>query len=439
MEDFEIKDGILLNYHGTEKNIVLPETVTHIDSDAFSSDLESIQVYGIEINLESILSKRLYEYRYIFPDEEDYLWQQCEDRGIEGDRQAWNDIRWEWQEAYEEILSELKSDILEDVIEALNLLFTRNFDELENETTHVYHFFDDHNNLTAYRIDTEIVRDIAVQMFLRYPEDEKIIAYINNHFIEFIKSLYHSDQASMQKLIDSGKFCPADTKLISSQGLVIFNSILLEFNGKSKEIIIPDTVTIIGDKAFSGCKRITKITIPETVTCIENMAFFNCQKITGIHIPESVTDIAENAFLDCKKLTEMTFFYDDHKFEIHTQKAINFIDVMKLLKNKAYTDSMAKDLKYSILFQMFTTGMDSENLTAYIKKNFTKMFRFLIDTENTATIQKVLDTDIFVTKKNIDNYIKYAIDNQKHQAPMILTDYKAQKNWYDTMEKKLNL
>ena len=80
------------------------------------------------------------------------------------------------------------------------------------------------------------------------------------------------------------------------------------FNGCSKltSITIPNSVTTIGDYAFYGCNGLTSITIPNRVTTIGKSAFYNCSSLTSITIPNSVTTIGKSAFNGCSGLTSIT-------------------------------------------------------------------------------------------------------------------------------------
>ena len=73
-----------------------------------------------------------------------------------------------------------------------------------------------------------------------------------------------------------------------------------------KSITIPDSVTSIGDSAFSGCRSLTDITIPDSVTSIGCEAFYNCSSLTNITIPDGVTSIEYGTFYDCSSLTNIT-------------------------------------------------------------------------------------------------------------------------------------
>ena len=70
--------------------------------------------------------------------------------------------------------------------------------------------------------------------------------------------------------------------------------------------IIPDSVTEIASKAFSGCANLTDITIPYGATNIESYAFSGCTGITSIVIPDSVTAIGYDAFRNCSNLSAIT-------------------------------------------------------------------------------------------------------------------------------------
>ncbi|MBO5737508.1 MAG: leucine-rich repeat domain-containing protein, partial [Clostridia bacterium] len=71
------------------------------------------------------------------------------------------------------------------------------------------------------------------------------------------------------------------------------------------EVIIPDSVTTIGDKAFYDCDRLTSVVIPDSVTTIGGSAFYSCYNLTSVVIPDSVTTIGSSAFSDCYRLTSV--------------------------------------------------------------------------------------------------------------------------------------
>ena len=73
---------------------------------------------------------------------------------------------------------------------------------------------------------------------------------------------------------------------------------------KLTSINIPNSVTKIGAKAFSGCLNLRDINIPNSVTKIGESAFKGCCSLTSIFIPNCVTEIGQFVFKDCFNLTE---------------------------------------------------------------------------------------------------------------------------------------
>ena len=71
------------------------------------------------------------------------------------------------------------------------------------------------------------------------------------------------------------------------------------------DIVIPTSVTSIGDDAFHGCKGLTGITIPSSVTSIGGGAFSGCSGLTSLSIHLGVTSIGGHAFYNCSGLTSI--------------------------------------------------------------------------------------------------------------------------------------
>lgn len=79
-----------------------------------------------------------------------------------------------------------------------------------------------------------------------------------------------------------------------------------DVNNKITSIVIPNSVTHIGDGAFAYCTGLTSITFSNSLTSIGDVAFWDCSSLNSITIPASVTSIGESAFYDCSKLVSVT-------------------------------------------------------------------------------------------------------------------------------------
>ena len=93
-----------------------------------------------------------------------------------------------------------------------------------------------------------------------------------------------------------------------SYGNILDNNRMLYIGGQPVEgdLVIPDSVTGIGDYAFSGYTKLTSVTIQNSVTSVGNYAFRNCTGLTSVTIPDSVTRIGLCAFSGCSSLERMT-------------------------------------------------------------------------------------------------------------------------------------
>ncbi|MBS4880672.1 MAG: leucine-rich repeat protein [Firmicutes bacterium] len=93
-------------------------------------------------------------------------------------------------------------------------------------------------------------------------------------------------------------------------GANIQDGVLLGYYGPGGDIVIPNTVTKIGDEAFKGNKKVTSVTIPGSVVDIGNNAFEACENLKKVAFtnPDEARNnllIRLSAFKDCTKLTDV--------------------------------------------------------------------------------------------------------------------------------------
>ena len=93
-------------------------------------------------------------------------------------------------------------------------------------------------------------------------------------------------------------------------GVIIENGVLKKWpcdkipdDGK---VVIPNTVTEIGERAFKGCSELSAIEIPNSVSKIGEAAFVICKALKSVTIPSSVETIEASAFNGCSALTSVT-------------------------------------------------------------------------------------------------------------------------------------
>ncbi len=69
-----------------------------------------------------------------------------------------------------------------------------------------------------------------------------------------------------------------------------------------KTVVIPDSVTKIGDSTFSGWSNLKTVTIGKGVQSIGELAFYNCAGLTKLTIGKGVQSIGSSAFYNCTAL-----------------------------------------------------------------------------------------------------------------------------------------
>ena len=100
-------------------------------------------------------------------------------------------------------------------------------------------------------------------------------------------------------------FCNSLHSLVLPDGVTSIGKSAFEGCWSLKSLVIPNSLTSIGDRAFSGCRSLSEIVIPSSVTSIGDRAFLGCRSQSEIVIPSSVTSIGKKAFGCCNIPTDL--------------------------------------------------------------------------------------------------------------------------------------
>ena len=141
------------------------------------------------------------------------------------------------------------------------------------------------------------------------------------HQSQFYKGVYYSwtkndtndgvillsawNTAGFPKVIELPATREIDGKELPVVGLGadIFN---IMSNGTVRNVVVPDTVTTIGEGAFESCKNLESIVLSKRLQEIYRGAFHNCTKLKSIVLPNTMRKIGISAFEGCHSLSSVT-------------------------------------------------------------------------------------------------------------------------------------
>lgn len=226
-------------------------------------------------------------------------------------------------------------------------------------------------------------------------------------------------------------------------GFRIENTVLIRYTEEPDitEVIIPDGITSIGAQAFWWCRNITDITIPESVKTISLKAFKSCFSLKSIRISNGLQYIHPSAFWDCNEIGEIIWCDKKIPVSMLVSRLLtsHMPDILNLIIHKDFSVQINPEDKHAVIWYMFCAQPEDRQILQYIRRNFINMFPILIEKGNAEILQKLLDKQIFVTRKNIDKLIQCAIDKQNYALQVMLTEYKHQKFGYQEIADRLKL
>ena len=68
------------------------------------------------------------------------------------------------------------------------------------------------------------------------------------------------------------------------------------FSSSLNNVTLPESVEVIGDRAFEGCTGLESVMLDDGLASIGGRAFAGCIGLRNVTIPASVTNVAENFY-----------------------------------------------------------------------------------------------------------------------------------------------
>lgn len=204
---------------------------------------------------------------------------------------------------------------------------------------------------------------------------------------------------------------------------------------------IPYGTVSIYNNAFMNNYFLECIHIPDSVTEIGFYAFSNCHKLKRMQLSNHITRIGVHPFENCRQLQKITIGntvlteQDIHFLKKRTNTTIS--DIVTAMTRQ--TNRLPNNLKYPVTWLLFCKGIRDNEILLRIKSEFSKMFKYAIHNNDVSVVEAVLQHNRFLTKRNIDIYINYAIDCGKTEIQVLLLDHKNKHIGYTDPFKKLRL
>lgn len=103
-----------------------------------------------------------------------------------------------------------------------------------------------------------------------------------------------------------------------------------------EEIIIPDSVQIIGSQTFANCKKLKRITLSKNLKILGDAAFSGCSNLEYVEIPESLTYLPRVCFAECVNLKTLKTHDNMNYFDHFALYKCNNLKDFEIPKNLSY-------------------------------------------------------------------------------------------------------
>ena len=95
-------------------------------------------------------------------------------------------------------------------------------------------------------------------------------------------------------------------------------------------LILPETLTFIGDSAFEACTKLDGVKFPEHLNAIGSNAFQNCSSLSQAILPNDLQHFGKAVFAGCTSLTEVSIPHDISRIAVNTFDGCTALQVVHL-------------------------------------------------------------------------------------------------------------
>lgn len=295
--DFEIDNGILLSYNGTDKVVSIPEDVYFIADSAFSGNKS---ITTVKLNLvSSIGNMAFYGCSSLKSVTDSAYVTSCGAYAFEG-------------------TPFLKDNSDSTIVLGSALISCKEKGNvaIPDEVTSISPYsFKDNTSITSVALGDKVV-ELGEGAF---------------YGCSSLSSVSVSDNLSYV-----GAFAFEGTPWLSAQTadyVVIGNDVLIDANISEANLVIPENVRYIaagvfyqrtnlktvslpselsgiGMRAFGGCTSLASVSFPESLRFIDSEAFYGCKNLKTVTVPSTVTLLGDSVFLGCTGLSTVRYYSD---------------------------------------------------------------------------------------------------------------------------------
>ncbi|MDO5558616.1 MAG: leucine-rich repeat domain-containing protein [Oscillospiraceae bacterium] len=186
----------------------------------------------------------------------------------------------------------------------------------------------------------------------------------------------------------------------SQDPLVIINSIVINGDSCTGDVVIPDGIRKIADMAFYNSRNMTSLTLPDSISYVGKYALKNTSGIRKIYY----------------KLRKNGFTYS-----IDIDEKTDMSEIFELFIEKYYFKDIGS-LKTDLVLHMLCSDIRCAEF--YVNNSINDIVMDIVKNNDQESARKLISSDYIITRNNIDTFIGYTyiFDNEEIRA--VFTEYK---------------